>query len=486
MSHHVGSSAHSFVTPAQMDLGHELAGLRMRARPDMGNRSISEEEIRINIHPAGTLARKNYILKLCKALMRYGAPTHRLEEYLDMSAHILEIEACFQYSPGCMMVTFQDRSAHTSEVEYVKTDQGVHLEKLEDAHTIYEDILNDKISVEEGTARLEDIFARGSNFNEWRMVPMYGLASMTVAPFAFHARFIDLPYCFLLGCLVRLLQLVAPENGYTDIGATLITCFIARALGSMRHEGGEIFCHSAIAQSSIALILPGFKLLMAAQEFEKKHPAVGADRLAGTGWYLLKIWYAITLGTGLYGMMDKNATSSTICHQPMPKSYYYLFVPAFAICLQIISHAKLRQMTSMTIIAFIGWLVVSHSTKYIHNDQVSSALGAMTIGIVANLHARFGVQIRNWTFGYGLAAVTMLPGIFLLVPGGLSIQGPFVSGLAIGDGVYNSVHGQRLLVSIAQDVAFQVLAIVLGISMGLSVAASIVWPRGIRSGVFTL
>lgn len=38
-----------------------------------------EDEIRITIHIAETLSRQKFLVKLCRALMKYGAPTHRLE-----------------------------------------------------------------------------------------------------------------------------------------------------------------------------------------------------------------------------------------------------------------------------------------------------------------------------------------------------------------------------------------------------------------------
>jgi hypothetical protein len=38
-----------------------------------------EEEIKVTVHIAETLSRHRYLRKLCRALMSYGAPTHRLE-----------------------------------------------------------------------------------------------------------------------------------------------------------------------------------------------------------------------------------------------------------------------------------------------------------------------------------------------------------------------------------------------------------------------
>lgn len=48
-----------------------LLGRNLGRRPD--------ESIRIQVHIAETLSRQHYLVKLCQALMTYGAPTHRLE-----------------------------------------------------------------------------------------------------------------------------------------------------------------------------------------------------------------------------------------------------------------------------------------------------------------------------------------------------------------------------------------------------------------------
>lgn len=220
-----------------------------------------EDEIRITINIAETLSRQKYIIKMCKALMMYGAPTHRLEEYLTMTARVLEIDGQFLYLPGCMIVSFDDKQTHTTEVKIVRTNQGIDLGKLKDIHEIYKNVLHDIYSVDEAIDRISAIMAAKDKFHPWIRVLVFGLASAAVAPFAFGGRWIDLPICFLLGSMVGALQIiVAPKsalyNNLFEISATILTSFLARAFGSIR--GGELFCFSALAQSSIALILPGW------------------------------------------------------------------------------------------------------------------------------------------------------------------------------------------------------------------------------------
>jgi len=170
------------------------------SRPGMGKRTHSgrlletaartltgkprlEDEIRITVHIAETLSRQKYLLKLCRALMSYGAPTHRLEEYMKMTARVLEIDGQFLYIPGCMIISFDDATTHTTEVKLVKAAQGVNLGKLKDVHEIYKEVVHDVIGVEEATQRLDATIRQPQKHAPWVQVIMYGFASASVGPF---------------------------------------------------------------------------------------------------------------------------------------------------------------------------------------------------------------------------------------------------------------------------------------------------------------
>lgn len=70
-----------------------LLGLEKMSHKAFGKKK--RIDIKIKNHIRETQLRQRYLLKLCHALMEYGAPTHRLEEYLRASARVLEIEAQF-------------------------------------------------------------------------------------------------------------------------------------------------------------------------------------------------------------------------------------------------------------------------------------------------------------------------------------------------------------------------------------------------------
>lgn len=221
----------------------------------------NDDEFKVHLHVADVLKRHQYLVKICKALISYGAPTHRLEEYMRMSARVLEVEGQFLYLPGCMIISFDDSGTHTTEVRIVRTAQGVHLGKLRDTHEVYKEVVHDLIDLDEAMTRLDQIVKAENKYPPWFLVCVYGLASACVGPFAFGARPIDLPIAFFLGCLLGVMQLIiAPKSelysNIFEITAAVLTSFLARAFGSIKN--GEIFCFSALAQSAIALILPGY------------------------------------------------------------------------------------------------------------------------------------------------------------------------------------------------------------------------------------
>ncbi|KAM5519172.1 pheromone-regulated membrane protein [Fusarium oxysporum f. sp. phaseoli] len=530
-------SSSMFAAPASANISDKWAEKIKQQPPPPKKR----DKARITIHIAGIIQRHRYLLKLCRALMMYGAPTHRLEEYMTMSSRVLEIEAQFLYLPGCMIISFDDSTTHTTEVKLVRVPQGIDLGRLRDVHNIYKEVVHDKIGVEEATKRLDDVNARKDKYNVWIRVFLYGVASACVAPFAFQGRFIDLPIAFFLGCIVGILQLVlAPSNELYahvfEVSAALITSFFARAFGSI--QNGKLFCFSALAQSSIALILPGYMVLCSSLELQSHNLVAGSVRMVHALIYTLFLGYGITIGASLYGMIDSNATSRSTCDNPLGREWYFLFVPGFTMCLCLINQAKWKQTPVMVGMALAGWSVNSYCAEYFGgNGQISNMLGALTIGILANLYSRMGRHVENgyldfvdwwklrvrprytkkridsdsWSLptlndpesrpgtpekhqepekkprkvGYSLAAAAMLPAIFVQVPSGLAAGGSLLASITMADEitkngtkVASDMNTMGNLEGTAFNVLFKVIQVAIGISVGLFMSALIVYPLG--------
>jgi uncharacterized membrane protein YjjP (DUF1212 family) len=69
------------------------------------------------MHVAAILARQDFLLKLTRGLMMFGAPSHRLEAQMQATARVLELNCQMVYIPGVMLVSFGDNATHTSETK---------------------------------------------------------------------------------------------------------------------------------------------------------------------------------------------------------------------------------------------------------------------------------------------------------------------------------------------------------------------------------
>jgi uncharacterized membrane protein YjjB (DUF3815 family) len=186
----------------------------------------------------------------------------------------------------------------------------------------------------------------------------------------------------------------------------------------------------------------------------------------------------------------------------------------------------------MMIIAFVGYVVnFFSSVRFSGNSQVANTLGALAIGVIANMYSRIGSRIENrmldlwedklrprWKsfkrtilrikskkdpsaqpskleeglagsdaesvfvrqtrrVGYGLAAAAMLPAIFVQVPSGLAVSGSLVSGITSADQITGNATNGSTTVDAAtiaaggglNSIAFNVGYSVIQVAIGITV-----------------
>ena len=492
-----------------------------------------KNEATIIVSMGKTRTCQNYLVELCKALMLYGAPTHRLEGCLITSSRVLGLQAQFLYIPGFMIICFEDLSTRTTNVQLVCIKHEIHLRKLCDVHEVYKNVIHCRISVEDATSELVRVKMQKPRYPKWVLLFAHGFASASVGPFAFKAQFSDLPICLLLGLILGfsqlyILPLSEPFARILEVAVAGVTSFLARYIGSL--QGGDRFCFSAMAQSSIALILPGYMVVCGSLELQSRFIVAGSVRIIYAIIYSMFLGYGITIGTVTYGAFEKDATSEISCRNPISGFVAFLFVPIFTVCLVLINHGEISQIPIMTTISIAGYVVNYFTHRKFNKDfQLNSTFGALTIGLAANLYSRLGNSIdekskniwamksrffsktnKNTPFDnfihqsdehissgepkkptYRLAAVVMLPAIFVQMPSGLSATGSLLSGLgAANEIIYNSANtttgSAGDVNSVAIDFTLGVIRVAIGITVGLGLSELLVYPLGKKkSGLFS-
>lgn len=263
-----------------------------------------------------------------------------------------------------------------------------------------------------------------------------------------------------------------------EVSIAMLNSFLARVFGSIRHNGESLFCFSAIAQSSIALVFPCFSVLCSL-ELQSHQIIAGSIRLVYIIYSLL-LGYGVTVGTVIYGLLDGNATQQSPCTANSLDVHYseyiqhFVFVAIYCFFAAILNQAKWKQTPIMVLLGTAGYVTNYFSTKKLGSTSpVANTASAFTIGLFANLYCRL------W---HGHAAAAIVPGMFTLVSSGLASSGSILSGLAYTEEIRNGTASQDSSASTVQNsltsLGYTMIQTAIGITVGLFIAALLVYPRG--------
>ncbi|CAD6887895.1 unnamed protein product [Tilletia controversa] len=264
----------------------------------------------ITAHVTNVAERQKFILKLAKALMLFGAPSHRIESQLNATANVLEVDAQFIHFPGIVIASFGDIDKRTSETHFVKSSSALVLGQLHNVHIIYRQVVHDEISVSEGAAKLMALLKEKPCYKVWQRIVIAGLLCWIISPLSFGGSFIDAFVSSAYGIGLTFLQLhVARKNAmYSnifEISVAIIISFISRGLSTT-----NLFCYQSIASSGVILVLPGYIILCGSLELASKNMIAGSVRMVYAIIYSLFLGFGIAIGSDLYFLLDPAARQS--------------------------------------------------------------------------------------------------------------------------------------------------------------------------------
>ncbi|KFH62284.1 hypothetical protein MVEG_11495 [Podila verticillata NRRL 6337] len=421
----------------------------------------SEEKMRITFAVADILQRQDYVLRLARAMIKFGAPSHRLEDAVDHTARTLELNLQCVYLPNVMIVAFTDYETHTSETHLLKVSAGLDMYKFAQVHQILKMVTHSSMPVEEAIMKLDAINTEKDVIPRWANLLSYAVASFCTAPMFFKGGWVDAGVAFLLGGAVGLMSWLSekvPSYAHIcEITMSVVVAFISEALH-------VYVCRSSVKFAGIVMLLPGYTITCSILELSSRHMISGSVRLFYAIIFSLLLSYGLTIGSSLWLLIDHNgdpdATSDPNttgdCPTTLDAKWNILFVPLFAISLNVWLKAHPRQWILATILSIVGYTVNFTTSTYAEaKPEVSSALASFAIGFFGNLYQRATHQL---TFQAVVCAV------FFLVPGSIGLK----TGVALfTDDMAGGVN-----------LALQMVISAIAISVGLFASALVVYPMG--------
>ncbi|KAH9840878.1 uncharacterized protein C8Q71DRAFT_702019 [Rhodofomes roseus] len=487
-------------TPTSDDLDYmDKEKVRMREREKEVERAKRERrkrkkaEIYITRHVAEIVQRQEFILKLARAMMMFGGPTHRLQAQIQATGRVLDIQLSCMYLPDVMLISFDDATTSTSNIKFIRQASALDIGKLQDAYALYWKVIHDDISVKDASIALDDLMRKPQLYKFWQLILIGGFCSASICSVSFNGSFIDSLISFPLGCLLIVIQVFAARNelysNVFEIMVCLLFSFIAAALADTH---GHHVCYTAVGSASIVLILPGFIILCGSLELASRNIVSGAVRVCFSIIYSLFLGFGLSIGATVYSKITHHTLAGTddlscqSSHNPTgpwwqqtPSTWWaFLTVPAYSFFLSLRNHAPLKRKETylLVVVSCIGW-VCNHftGTKFPNQNDIPAAVGGAAVGFVANLYGRF--------FN-GNAFVVMITGILFQLPSGLANGGLFTFVTAETDGTSSSESYLSGFYT-----ALQLVSVSIGLTVGLGVSLILVHPvqsRRRAGGIFSL
>ncbi|KAF5352560.1 hypothetical protein D9756_006060 [Leucocoprinus leucothites] len=254
--------------------------------------------------------RRNFLLKLAKALLYFGAPPHRIESQLVAADATLNTKAEIVYLPNIVIVTMHGiEPEEAARTYFVRSKGRLALTSLHHVHLIYRDVLHDSMGAQDGIDGLRKIL---------RAPPIYPLkfrcflafvCSSIICVLAFGGSAVDMFISGICASILQYLGLSAANkssmyaNVY-EISVSIFVAFVARGLSSIP---GHVFCYSAISSAGVVLILPGFTVLISSLELMSKNIFCGSVRIVYAIIYTLFLGFGLTIGSDFYLVLDQGA-----------------------------------------------------------------------------------------------------------------------------------------------------------------------------------
>ena len=316
----------------------------------------------------------------------------------------LGVEASFLYTPTSVFASFgvvPDEATHLLRID--RSD--LNLGKLVELDEVMEDVEHGRSGLDAAMERLEAIACARPRWNTaWRTLG-YALASGGAARF-FGGGLAEIalsaalaPMLFALGALLARRK---EDFGVFEPVAAFVAAMSALGLAKFVIPLDD----RVVILASLIVLIPGLSLTTAMTELATRHLVSGVSRLAGAA----VVFLTILLGVALAWRLGDGPTAHEAV--ALPDWTIWCAVAVTPLAFALILDARMREFPVIFGTSLAGFVTALWAGNALGPD-LSPFIGALVVGIIANLYARRADRP---------ALVPLTPGILLLVPGSLGYR----------------------------------------------------------------
>jgi uncharacterized membrane protein YjjP (DUF1212 family) len=394
-----------------------------------------------------------FVLQLGRALHAHGDSAQRLEDVLGATADRLGLPGHqFFSTPTSIMASFGAIGRQRTHMLRVEPGE-VNLGKLSALELVSFEVAQGRLTPADGIVAITRITAAPSPYGRGLTTLAYGLVSGAACSFlGGGAREVLVAALLGLGLGVVAL-LIAAHPRLTRVSEPLAAFFVSIAAVGLAHVAGPLSVLVATIGGLIVL-MPGLTLTTAMTELATRHLASGTARLSGAFITFLAIAFGVALGNRLGDAMF--GTPPAVSPLPLPAWAAVLALLVAPLCFLVILRADPPDAPWIVAAGIIGVMGGRLGAATL-GVELGTFAGALAVAVASSLYERW--QRRP-------AAVVLVPGILLLVPG------------SVGFRSLTSLMERKAVAGI--ETAFSMILTAMALVAGLLVAGVIAPERRLR------
>jgi uncharacterized membrane protein YjjP (DUF1212 family) len=350
-----------------------------------------------------------FVLQLGRALHEYGYSAQRLEEVLGATADRLGLHGHqFFSTPTSIMASFGPIGRQRTHMLRVEPGE-VNLTKLTALELVSLQVAQGRTTPADGIVAITRVTAAPSPYGPGLTTLAYGVVSGAACQFlGGGGREVLVASMLGLGLgLVALAVTIHPR--LHRVFEPLAAFFVSVAAVGLAHVAGPISVLVATIGGLIVL-MPGFTLTTAMTELATRHLASGTARLSGAFITFLAIGFGVALGNRIGAAAF--GTTPVIGSAQLPAWAGLVALVVAPLSFVVILRAEPRDAPWIVAAGIVGVLGGRLGAATL-GVELGTFAGAVAVGMASSAYA-------HWT--RRPAAVVLVPGILLLVPGSVGFR----------------------------------------------------------------
>ncbi|MFT5117953.1 MAG: uncharacterized membrane protein YjjP (DUF1212 family) [Kiritimatiellia bacterium] len=348
--------------------------------------------------------KRRFIIKLGKALHKYGTPAYRLEAHLQNVSALLEIKASFMVTPTTLTFILSEGLDQQDYNHIARVTPGdIDLGALARLDALVDELDSQQRTLTEAIERIDET-AKQTAYGRLITFIAFGATSGSFA-MLMNTSWNSILWSTLFGFMVAIITFWSEKSSRVsnmlEPFVALITALLASAVAIMDPSINV----PLVILSSIIVYIPGLALTLGLSELSARHLISGTARVMDAVMSLFKLYFGAILGIALAALLWGDTLFTPV--ENVPEWTLWIAVTLLSLSLVVLFKARKRDIIWGVIAGYIAYGATLWGSHYL-GPALGAFVGAFALGLYSNLFSR----IMNLP-----SSIVMLLGLVMLVPG---------------------------------------------------------------------